>query len=191
MSVCSFTEELCAYITEHHLKENTKEWSRFQSVHTCWLDASLFGTVIPYGNAILPHKLKRVSEWLAHEPLDVRNQDGKYIGVPTVAMGCTTGSFKLMEGNHRVHVLINQCKAERIPVQLTVVEDSWDAPICEKTAFEEEQEAEDFNMLLVDALFNETGETRCCYWSRKEVWRAALHRVAVYLFKPHYQEETL
>jgi hypothetical protein len=101
--------------------------------------------------------------------LDIYNKEGGHIGLPTVSIGCGSGSFRLIEGNHRAYVL----KSEKIPVQVVIQEDTWDNPVCEETRFDTEEEWETFDNKLLDVLF-ENGFEHCVFWNRKEVWRSLL-----------------
>lgn len=176
-----FSPTLLEYVHAHFLLPGG-DYDRFRGIATTWLKASAFKR-IP-GNPLLPHKLASVSAWLSREPLGLDDAEGRRIGLPTLAVGCATGSYKLVEGNHRVHVLIEQLGATRIPVQVVVVEDSWDTPVCEQTRMATEQDAIDLHNKLLDILF-EAGHTHCGLWSDKEVWRAALEDIiSIRLAKP-------
>lgn len=171
-----FSDDLLEYVHQHVLVFDT-EYDPYRGVTTCWLDASLFKEGrIPFGNAIQSDKLERVSAWLAREPLGLDDAQGRRIGLPILSIGCSTGSFKLVEGNHRVHVLIEERGASRVPVQLAVVQDSWEVPECEETCMRSEQAVDDFFNNLLDILY-EAGHIHCGLWTAKEVWRAALYHV--------------
>ena len=162
-----FTPALLSYVEKH----NGSEMDRFRLMSTIWLPATLLKSMP--GNPILEYKFDSVRTWLESSPLDVRNKEGGHIGVPTIAIGCNSGSYRLIEGNHRAHVMIELLKHERIPVQVVIQEDTWDNPVCEETKLESQDEWETLDNKLLDVLF-ENGFEHCGVWNRKEVWRSLL-----------------
>jgi hypothetical protein len=173
-AVQPFSPALLEYVHQHLLLPGDSNYERFRDKATYWMAPGAFAR-IP-GNVLVKHKLERVSEWLAREPLDLYNEQGARIGLPIIAVGCTTGSFKLVEGNHRVYVLIHERGVTRVPVQISVVEDSWETPVCAQNCMDTEEDVDDLHNKLLDILFD-AGFEHCGLWLHKEVWRAALWEV--------------
>jgi hypothetical protein len=91
--------------------------------------------------------------------------------LPILSVDCYTGDIKLQEGNHRVHILINDLKAEHIPVEIVFLE----------LYLEEEDRAntkhiDDFHATLLERLDEQHLNTNH-RWYRKEVWRACAYFV--------------
>lgn len=157
-----YSQALLKYTGEHLIKEEDP-LDRFRTKAVEWLDASTLKS-LP-GNPLNAAKLERVQSWLGKSVLDVVDEHGEWIGLPIVSVSCRSGEAKIQEGNHRIHVMINERGAHMIPVQVEIVNDGED---CE--------EIHEFHNKLLDILF-EKGFNHSGFWSDKEVWRAAIYFV--------------
>jgi len=165
-----FSPTLLKYVDEHLV---TPELERFRLHCVTWLDASDFKRI--EGNPLREDKLQKVKEWLCNPNeqglLDVLDKEGHWIGLPTVSIDCFTHKVKLEEGNHRVHILIEEKGVEKIPVEVVFKEGC--------SSLEEEQDIF-YNKLLT--ILHENDLNHAGFWSRKEVWRACAYTVIQSLF---------
>jgi hypothetical protein len=165
-----FSPTLLKYVDEHLV---TPALDRFRLHCVTWIDASILKRI--EGNPLREDKLQKVKAWLCNPNdqglLDVVDKEGHWIGLPTVSIDCVTKKLKLEEGNHRVHILIEEKGVKQIPVEVVFKEGC--------SSLEEEQ---DFfhNKLLT--ILHENNLNHSGFWSRKEVWRACAYTVIQSLF---------
>jgi len=157
-----YSKALLKYTEECIVKEEDP-LDRFRTKSTTWLDSSTLRS-LP-GNPLNAAKLERVQSWLKTSVLDVVDEQGAWIGLPIVSVSCGTGEVKIQEGNHRIHVMLEERGAHMIPVQVEIIDEGVD---CE--------EIYEFHNKLLDILF-ENGLNHSGFWSDKEVWRASIYFV--------------
>lgn len=169
-----FSPALLKYVEEHLITQDSP-LQRFRLHSVIWIPSDVFDC-IP-GNHLREDKLTRVKEWLVpsegpHRALDIIDEYGLSIGLPLISIDCRTGAFKLEEGNHRVHVMRFEKKAEKIPVEIMIREsippDFYDEI--------DEDEVSNLHIKLLTLLFA-NGYNHSGLWSNKEVWRATVYTV--------------
>lgn len=165
--LCFFSDQVVRHVYEHAISP-LKEYAvdRYRPFGTAWLASSVLKKHVP-GNNINQFKLDGVRSWLT-EPSKLNKE-----GLPIICIGCYSGSFILIEGNHRAYVLMEDLKVQTLPVQVQIDEDGWENPVCPSNRFATREQWEEFDNKLLDILF-EQGFTRCHIWNKKEVWRALL-----------------
>jgi hypothetical protein len=155
-----FSEALLKYTTEHLVSYDS--FDRFREHCVAWIPAKFFESVL--GNQLNTFKLERLRETLS------KTKPFEKVGLPILSVDCYTGEIKLQEGNHRVHVLINDLKADRIPVEIIFLE----------TFLEEDtlntKRIDCFHATLLKKLDEQHLNTKH-QWYRKEVWRACAYYV--------------
>jgi hypothetical protein len=162
-----FSEALLKYIGEHLISPDS--FDRFKEPCIAWIPAKIFED-IP-GNQITTLKLEKLRKTLSKtDPLDVLNEEGRKTRLPVLSINCYTGNIRLQEGNHRVHILINDLKAELVPVEIVFLE------IHLEEEEEEDDVVEDFHATLLERLDEQHLNTNR-RWYRKEVWRACAYFV--------------
>lgn len=172
--ISHFSPTLLKYVDEHLV---TPELERFRLHCVTWLDASVLKRI--EGNPLREDKLQKVKEWLSCEQglLDVLDKEGHWIGLPTVSIDCFTHKLKLEEGNHRVHILIEEKGVEKIPVEV-VFREGVGSGVPPRG---DEDEQDIFHNKLLTIL-HENELNHSGFWSRKEVWRACAYTVIQSLF---------
>jgi hypothetical protein len=162
-----FSEALLRYTEEHLISPDS--FDRFKEPCVAWIPAKLFEN-IP-GNQINTLKLERLRETLSEtKPFDVLNKEGCKTRLPILSIDCYTGNIRLQEGNHRVYILINDLKAESIPVEIVFLE------IYSEEEEDKDDFVEDFHTTLLERLEEQHLNTNH-RWYRKEVWRACAYFV--------------
>lgn len=100
-----FSNNLIDYVNQHSPPPSKDTPDRFRLFITAWLPATILKDI--QGNPLSQHKLDDVRSWLTS--LDKFHQDG----LPMISIGCYTGSVRLVEGNHRAYVLMEDFKVEK------------------------------------------------------------------------------
>jgi len=162
-----FSDQVVRYVREHAISPLQDQYADpYRAFGTTWLASSVLKERVP-GNILHQFKLDGVRSWLT-DPSKLNKE-----GLPIISIGCYSGSFILIEGNHRARVLMEDLKVQTVPVQVQIYEDGWENPMCLSNRFATQEEWEEFDNKLLSILFDQ-GFTRCHLWNKKEVWRASL-----------------